>query len=94
VVQEVFTSLGNEMRMSTPVQQTGYAIPATAGSRLQDCLLQRDLLPDWLVRVGIRRLLSDRLRERAAGGLEQQASLSAFIRRLRASPLAIETAAT
>jgi cyclopropane-fatty-acyl-phospholipid synthase len=55
-------------------------------------LLERDLLPDWLIRYGIRRLLSDRLREENKGNVEaQQAHLMAFVESLRRSPVAIAT---
>jgi cyclopropane-fatty-acyl-phospholipid synthase len=57
-------------------------------------LLERDQLPDWLVRVGIRRLLSQRLREENKGSPElQQAHLMRLINQLKMGPLAIETAA-
>jgi cyclopropane-fatty-acyl-phospholipid synthase len=57
-------------------------------------LLERDLLPDWLVRVGIRRLLSQRLREEDKGSPElQQAHLMRLINQLMLGPVAIETAA-
>ena len=35
-----------------------------------DRLLERNLLPDWLLRTGIRNLLAERLREEDRGGLE------------------------
>src|SRR5512140_2786172 len=55
-------------------------------------LLERDLLPDWLIRHGIRRLLAERLREEDRGGVEaQQAHLMQFVASLRASPVAIAT---
>jgi cyclopropane-fatty-acyl-phospholipid synthase len=57
-------------------------------------LLERDLLPDWLVRVGIRRLLRQRLREEDKGSPElQQAHLMRLINQLKLGPVAIETAA-
>jgi cyclopropane-fatty-acyl-phospholipid synthase len=56
-------------------------------------LLERDLLPDVLVRFGIRRLLKERLAEEHRGGIEaQQAHLMKLIARLRQSPVAINTA--
>jgi cyclopropane-fatty-acyl-phospholipid synthase len=59
-----------------------------------DGLLERDILPDALVRFGIRRLLRQRLREERRGSPEaQQATLQELIAQLRASPIAIETAA-
>jgi len=57
-------------------------------------LLERDLLPDWLIRLGIRRLLGERLRIEARGGVEQQQErLKRFLDELSASPLAVETTA-
>jgi cyclopropane-fatty-acyl-phospholipid synthase len=59
-----------------------------------DRWLDRDLLPDWLIRVGIRRLLAERLREESTGGVEWQAErLRAFIEELSLSPIAIRTEA-
>ena len=49
-----------------------------------DSLLEKNLLPDWLLRVGIRRLLAQRLRRdiEAVVGPEHQA-LAHELRRLR-----------
>lgn len=59
-----------------------------------DSLLERNLLPDPLLRFGIRRLLAQRLREEDKGSAEaQRAHLQALIEELRCSPIAIETAA-
>lgn len=59
-----------------------------------DSLLERNLLPDPLLRFGIRRLLAQRLREENKGSAEaQRAHLQALIDELRRSPIAIETAA-
>jgi cyclopropane-fatty-acyl-phospholipid synthase len=56
-------------------------------------LLERDLLPDFLVRYGIRRLLAERLVEEDRGDPEsQQQHLMKLITRLRQSPVAINTA--
>jgi cyclopropane-fatty-acyl-phospholipid synthase len=56
-------------------------------------LLERDLLPDFLVRYGIRRLLAQRLVEEDRGNPEaQQQHLMKLIGRLRQSPVAINTA--
>ncbi|MGI9246809.1 MAG: SAM-dependent methyltransferase [Steroidobacteraceae bacterium] len=55
-------------------------------------LLERDLLPDPLIRLGIRRLLAERLRgERKADSEAQQAHLMQLVEQLRASPVAIAT---
>jgi cyclopropane-fatty-acyl-phospholipid synthase len=57
-------------------------------------LLERDLLPDGLLRLGIRHLLRRRLREQCRGDVEaQNAALQALIAQLRRSPIAIETVA-
>jgi cyclopropane-fatty-acyl-phospholipid synthase len=56
-------------------------------------LLERNLVPDFLVRQGIRRLLKVRLKEEDRGSPEaQQAHLMKLISRLRQSPVAINTA--
>jgi cyclopropane-fatty-acyl-phospholipid synthase len=57
-------------------------------------LLERDVLPDTLLRAGIRRLLRQRLRSECRGDVESQMSaLQSLIAQLRASPIAIETRA-
>lgn len=59
-----------------------------------ESLLEKDLLPDWLIRIGIRRLLRERLREEDAGDpARQRDRLLRFIDELRHSPIAIETRA-
>jgi cyclopropane-fatty-acyl-phospholipid synthase len=56
-------------------------------------LLERDLVPDLLIRQQIRKLLAQRLREEDKGSIEvQQQHLMQFIERLKASPIAINTA--
>ena len=52
-------------------------------------LMERGYLPDGLIRIGIRRLLAERLRRAAA---EDEPHLERFIAELRASPIAINTA--
>ena len=59
-----------------------------------DALLEKNLLPDALIRLGIRRLLADRLREEDKGSAEaQNARLLEFVRQLKESPIAIQTKA-
>jgi cyclopropane-fatty-acyl-phospholipid synthase len=53
-------------------------------------LLERGLLPDFVTRRGIRRLLAERLRESKAGGAE---AVDRFEAELRRSPIALETEA-
>jgi cyclopropane-fatty-acyl-phospholipid synthase len=56
--------------------------------------LERGLLPDWLVRFGIRRLLRQRLRDEAAADPERSAArLAAWLASCDRSPIAVETAA-
>jgi cyclopropane-fatty-acyl-phospholipid synthase len=76
------------------VSSVGAASPAVAGgTSLSLALLERDWLPDWLIRIGIRRLLRARLLDEDRGTAEaQQAALAALIATLKASPIAIETA--
>jgi cyclopropane-fatty-acyl-phospholipid synthase len=55
-------------------------------------LLERDLVPDFLIRRRIRALLAARLRHEDQGDPEkQQQRFSEFVRRLEGSPVAIET---
>jgi cyclopropane-fatty-acyl-phospholipid synthase len=57
-------------------------------------LLERDLVPDFLIRNRIRALLAARLREEdQRDPQKQQQRLMDFIRKLEQSPVAIETAA-
>jgi cyclopropane-fatty-acyl-phospholipid synthase len=57
-------------------------------------LAERGLLPDALVRFGIRRLCTDRLREEHRGGLAAEARrFNERIAALRASPVALHTEA-
>ena len=66
--------------------------PADEPLSLSMKLLVRDLLPDSLLRLGIRRLLAQRLQEENKGSPEaQQRHLMELIDRLKASPVAINT---
>lgn len=57
-----------------------------------DSLLERNWLPDWLVRLGIRRLLAERLQLENKGSLElQQDHLMQFVAMLKHSPIAVNT---
>ncbi len=52
--------------------------------------LERGLLPDWLIRIGIRRLVSARLHKEQQGSPAEQAErLMKFVAQLRQSPVAI-----
>ncbi len=57
-------------------------------------LMERGYIPDWLIRIGIRRLLAKRLRVEATG--DDRAREAALVRleaELRASPIALHTVA-
>src|SRR5471032_1893617 len=59
-----------------------------------DSLLEKNLLPDWLIRIGIRRLLAQRIREETrATPAAQQAQLLAYVADLRTRPIAEDTRA-
>jgi len=59
-----------------------------------DRWLERDLFPDWLLRLGIRRLLRQRLDEENRGNAEaQRAQLLRLVAELKRSPIAIDTRA-
>jgi cyclopropane-fatty-acyl-phospholipid synthase len=62
--------------------------------KLSLSLVEKGLLPDAVIRRGIRRLLAQRLLEEDRGGPEEdQAHLMRLVEQLRASAVAIETAA-
>jgi cyclopropane-fatty-acyl-phospholipid synthase len=78
----------NTLALDTAELPTDRAAPGLLG------LAERGLLPDALLRLGIRRMCADRLREERAGGLSAQGERQAqLIELLRHSPVAIETAA-
>lgn len=57
-------------------------------------LMERDFVPDWLLRAGIRRLVAGRAQEEDRGDPEKQkAHLLRYIEQLKASPIAIHTSA-
>jgi cyclopropane-fatty-acyl-phospholipid synthase len=59
-----------------------------------DRWLERGTLPDWLVRMGIRRLLRQRLRDERAADPEQSAErLQRWLATCEQSPIAVDTAA-
>ena len=68
-----------ETLTASPVLEAGY-----------NTWLERGLLPDWLIRIGIRRLVAARLRKEEQGSPAEQAErLMQFIAQLRQSPVAI-----
>ena len=80
------------MSTTISIEPSLTAAPSSAPTKGLDNLLERDLLPDWLIRTGIRRLLAQRLREEDQGDVERQrAHLLEFVSQLKASPVAIAT---
>lgn len=56
-------------------------------------LVEKGLVPDPLIRMGIRKLLKQRLREEGKGSVEAQGrALQSFLSTLRGSPIAVHTA--
>lgn len=67
----------------TPMPQ---ASPGMMG--LAEC----GLLPDWLIRIGIRRLIAEGLRERDQGGLDRRSDrFRSLLAELDAGPIAVQT---
>ncbi|MEO5922828.1 MAG: cyclopropane-fatty-acyl-phospholipid synthase family protein [Bryobacteraceae bacterium] len=59
-----------------------------------EALVDRDLVPDALLRAGIRRLIAQRIRQEDKGSPErQQSHLMGYVEELKASPIAIHTPA-
>ena len=57
-------------------------------------LVERDFVPDWILRAGMRRLVAQRLLAEDKGDPEQQqAHLMRYIEQLKASPIAVHTPA-
>ena len=55
-------------------------------------LAERAILPDWLIRFGMRRLMADRLKQEAKReAAEPGEPLRRFVEELRSSPIAIDT---
>src|SRR6186997_2497109 len=58
-----------------------------------DAILEANVVPDSLIRIGIRHLLGETLREKTAPSVEaQRAQLMAHVAGLKASPIAVQTA--
>ena len=71
---------------------TNDAPPDDSATSLPFWLLERNLLPDALIRFGIRRLLAERLRDEDKGDTEaQHRHFMQFVGQLKASPVAINT---
>jgi cyclopropane-fatty-acyl-phospholipid synthase len=57
-----------------------------------DALLEKNILPDWLVRIGIRRLLAQRIREESDGN-KPRVPLEQYVHDLKHRPIAEDTRA-
>ena len=59
-----------------------------------DTILEKNILPDWLIRIGMRFLLAKTLEREAKEGMEQaQIKKMRFLEELRRSPIALKTQA-
>jgi cyclopropane-fatty-acyl-phospholipid synthase len=59
-----------------------------------DDLLEKNVLPDPLIRVGIRRMLAGKIKEETRANVEEQkAALLAHVEELKQSPIAVQTGA-
>lgn len=82
------------MSAAYTASKTAIAVTARFDTDWKLRLLERNLVPDSVIRWQIRRLLPQRLQEEDKGGPEaQQAHLMRTIAELKNSPIAIETAA-
>lgn len=80
------------MTTAAQTQASGSRLNAAA-VQLSTGLLERGHMPDSLIRMQIRRLMAQRLREEARGGVEEQSEYQRrLIAQLRSSPLALSTA--
>ncbi|HEX7961291.1 MAG TPA: cyclopropane-fatty-acyl-phospholipid synthase family protein [Terriglobales bacterium] len=78
------------MKIETAQSETIAATAFSPDWRVR--LLERDVVPDFLIRRQIRDLLAQRLREEKKGSVEeQQRHLMRFIAQLKSSPIAINT---
>ncbi len=82
----------SSLTLNPPIQTDHLRLPKP--TLALDRWLEKNLLPDWLIRIGIRRLLRERLREENQGSIEaQQTRLLKLVAELKQSPIAIETKA-
>lgn len=85
--------------MSASVEHAGAAVGSSSGvtspkahRAWYEQFVERDMVPDVVLRAGIRRLLRDRLREEDRGSAERNlARKKAFVAELKASPIARST---
>lgn len=71
---------------------SGAGVPREVEPAWYETLVEKNLAPDWLIRLGVRHLLDSRLREETEPDTDrQQRRLMAFVNQLRRSPIAMET---
>jgi cyclopropane-fatty-acyl-phospholipid synthase len=91
MVSETVRFDDEDIFMNTMVMEAGRLPQDRAAPGLLG-MAERGLVPDSLIRMGIRRMCAERLREERAGGPSAQAARHAQrIKALRTSPVAIET---
>ena len=57
-----------------------------------DRVLEKGMLPDFVIRAGIHQLLARKLKDENRGGVEaQQKALMDFVRELKSLPIAVKT---
>jgi cyclopropane-fatty-acyl-phospholipid synthase len=83
-------------KLTTPVTQAAVAGPKSNKTRSRrqkplDALLSRGLLPDAVVRLGIRRLLAKRLADERSDAEGNRQRIMSWVSGLRVSPIAVET---
>ena len=84
--------MSNELSAAVSVSSTSPAVPSSRSDLgvTVESLLDRNLLPDWLIRAGIRAIVAGRLREQERGGIDaQSARFAALLDALRASSIAV-----
>jgi len=80
------------MQNSTTIQ--ALADPLKVKAAWYEPLVELDLVPDRLLRLGVRRLIAQRLQEEDKGDpTSQHAHLMRYIEQLKASPIAVQTPA-
>jgi cyclopropane-fatty-acyl-phospholipid synthase len=90
----LLASSSDSATAAAPSQPLSQTIQGSTSIGLREQLLERGQIPDWVIRLGIRRLLNQRLTEESRGGTETQAQrMEALLDELRQSPIAIETKA-
>jgi cyclopropane-fatty-acyl-phospholipid synthase len=84
--------MNTEQTLTLPASRANRHLNLPRPTLALDRLLEKNHLPDWLIRLGIRRLLRARLRAEDQGGpARQQAHLVKLVAELKRSPIAVAT---